>query len=65
MLSFTNRTFDEIEVGASITVNRRLSISEVEALALVSGDVDVFHLATHEEGPHPQRDHHLPAAASQ
>ena len=52
MRSFTNKTFDEIEVGASITVSRRLSISEVEALALVSGDVDVFHLATHEEGPH-------------
>jgi phosphate acetyltransferase len=52
MLSLTNKTFDEIEVGASVTVSRRLSISEVEALALVSGDVDAFHLATHEEGPH-------------
>jgi phosphate acetyltransferase len=51
MQSFTNKTFDEIEVGASISVSRRLSISEVEALALVSGDVDAFHLATHEEGP--------------
>jgi phosphate acetyltransferase len=52
MLSFTNKTFDEIEVGASVTVSRRLSVNEVEALALVSGDVDAFHLATHEEGPH-------------
>jgi phosphate acetyltransferase len=52
MASFTNKTFDEIEVGASVTVSRRLSISEVEALALVSGDVDAFHLASHEEGPH-------------
>jgi phosphate acetyltransferase len=52
MLSFTNKTFDEIEVGACVTVSRRLSVNEVEALALVSGDVDAFHLATHEEGPH-------------
>ena len=52
MLSFTNKTFDEIEVGASVTVSRRLSVNEVETLALVSGDVDAFHLATHEEGPH-------------
>jgi phosphate acetyltransferase len=52
MQSFTNKTYDEIEVGASLTVSRRLSVSEVEALALVSGDVDAFHLATREEGPH-------------
>jgi phosphate acetyltransferase len=55
MQSFTNRTFDEIEVGASACVSRRLSLNEVEALALVSGDVDAFHLASHEEGPPGER----------
>ena len=44
MNSFTNVTFDEIEVGRSETVTRRLSQTEVEALALVSGDIDNFHL---------------------
>jgi phosphate acetyltransferase len=52
MSSLANRTFDEIEVGASVSVTRRLSLNEVEALALVSGDVDAFHLDSHEEGPH-------------
>jgi phosphate acetyltransferase len=40
-----NRTFDEIRVGDSERVTRRLTTTEVEALALVSGDVDSFHLA--------------------
>ena len=52
MQTFTNSTFDEIAVGASVSATRRLSVNEVEALALVSGDVDAFHLASHEEGPH-------------
>ncbi len=52
MTSFTNQTFDEIAVGASASVTRRLSLDEVEALALVSGDVDAFHIASHEQGPH-------------
>jgi phosphotransacetylase/acyl dehydratase len=52
MPSFTNKTFDEIAVGTSVSATRRLSVNEVEALALVSGDVDAFHLASHEEGPH-------------
>lgn len=43
--TLANRTFDEIEVGSSISVTRRLSLNEVEALALVSGDMDAFHLA--------------------
>jgi phosphotransacetylase/acyl dehydratase len=42
--SFTNITYDELEVGASATVSRRISQTEVDALALVSGDVDAFHL---------------------
>lgn len=40
----TNVIYDEIEVGRSESVSRRLSQTEVEALALVSGDVDAFHL---------------------
>jgi phosphotransacetylase/acyl dehydratase len=44
MASFTNRTFDEIEVGATISVSRRLSRTDVESLAFVSGDVDPFHI---------------------
>ena len=44
MNSFTNVTFDEIEIGRSETVSRRMSQTEVEALALVSGDIDNFHL---------------------
>jgi phosphate acetyltransferase len=49
--SFTNRTFDEIAVGESASHSHRLSVTDVEALALVSGDVDPFHLDTHEAGP--------------
>jgi phosphate acetyltransferase len=45
MSTFANKTFDEIEVGSSISITRRLSLNEVEALALVSGDMDAFHLA--------------------
>ncbi|MBX9961808.1 MAG: bifunctional enoyl-CoA hydratase/phosphate acetyltransferase [Burkholderiales bacterium] len=51
MPTFANKTFDEIDVGASITVTRPLSLNEVEALALVSGDMDAFHLA--DEAPNP------------
>jgi phosphotransacetylase/acyl dehydratase len=42
--SFTNITYDELAVGASASVCRRISQTEVEALALVSGDIDPFHL---------------------
>jgi len=50
--SFTNRTFDEIAVGESASHSHRVSVTDVEALALVSGDVDAFHLDTREAGPH-------------
>jgi phosphotransacetylase/acyl dehydratase len=43
MNSFTNRTFDEIEIGETITRSHRLTTPDVEALAFVSGDVDPFH----------------------
>ncbi len=45
MESLTNVTFTEIKIGDSATVTRRLSAAEVEALALVGGDVDAFHIA--------------------
>jgi phosphate acetyltransferase len=41
---YTNRTFDEIEVGETVTFSRRISPNEVELLTLVSGDVDAFHI---------------------
>ncbi len=41
----TNVTFDEIEIGASAMLTRTLSQTDIEVLALVSGDVDPFHLA--------------------
>jgi len=39
MESLTNVTFDEIRVGDTANVSRKLSAFEVEALALVGGDV--------------------------
>ncbi|HSB52397.1 MAG TPA: bifunctional enoyl-CoA hydratase/phosphate acetyltransferase, partial [Dissulfurispiraceae bacterium] len=44
MSSFTNVTFDEIEVGQSLTVSRTISRTDVEALTLVSGDIDEAHV---------------------
>jgi len=51
MESLTNRTFDEIRVGDSANVSRKLSTFEVEALALVGGNVDVFHVADGQWSP--------------
>jgi phosphotransacetylase len=39
MQAVENRTFDEIQVGETLTVKRQLTSMEVEALALVSGDL--------------------------
>ncbi len=44
MSGYSNVTFDEIDVGATATVERALTQSEVEALLLVSGDVVPFHV---------------------
>ncbi len=44
MNDFTNRTFDEIDVGASTTVSRTLTATDVEALALAAGDVEGYHV---------------------
>lgn len=38
----TNVTFDEIQPGASANLTRALSQTDIEVLALVSGDVDPF-----------------------
>ncbi len=45
MDSFINQTYDEILVGASLSISHRLSQTELEAFALFSGDIDPFHLA--------------------
>jgi phosphate acetyltransferase len=42
--NMTNVTFDEIQVGASASLTRTLSQTDVEVLALVSGDVDPFYV---------------------
>jgi phosphate acetyltransferase len=43
--NMTNVTFDEIQAGASASLTRTLSRTDIEVLALVSGDVDPFHVA--------------------
>jgi phosphotransacetylase len=43
MTGYSNVTFKEIDVGATVSVERALSQTEVEALLLVSGDVVPFH----------------------
>ena len=42
--NMTNVTFDEIKPGASADLTRTLSQTDIEVLALVSGDVDPFHI---------------------
>lgn len=44
MDSKSNYTFDEIQVGEKLTLTRQLTEMEVEALALVSGDLDAFNV---------------------
>ncbi len=50
-MNFTNVTFDEIEVGRSLTVSRTISRTDVDALALVSGDIDEAHIEQELPGP--------------
>ena len=45
MENVKNVTFDEIRVGASAEFRHTISSADIELLALVSGDVDPFHLA--------------------
>ena len=42
MESYTNRTFDELQIGESITRSHRLTQPDVESLAFVSGELDTF-----------------------
>jgi phosphate acetyltransferase len=44
MSDYRNVTFDELEIGASASARRPLTQTEIEALVLVSGDVEPFHL---------------------
>jgi phosphate acetyltransferase len=44
MAEFRNVTFDEIELGKPVSLTRTLTGSDVDALALASGDLDPFHL---------------------
>ena len=48
--NFSNRTYAEIQIGESVTVARRLAQTDLEALALVSGEVDAFHIADSDDG---------------
>lgn len=52
--NMTNVTFDEIHLGASASLTRTLSQTDIEVLALVSGDVDPFHVEAN--GSSAQRD---------
>lgn len=48
--SFENTPYDALRPGMSAEVSRQVSAAEVEALALVSGDVDSFHLDADGDG---------------
>jgi phosphate acetyltransferase len=45
MSDFTNMTFDEVKVGQSLAVSRILSRTDIEALTIVSGDIDESHVS--------------------
>lgn len=53
MESLSNVTFDAVRIGDTASVSRRVSQTEVEALALVGGDIDPFHI---QEGERPAVD---------
>jgi phosphotransacetylase/acyl dehydratase len=42
--AYRNVTFDEIEIGAAASARRVLTQTEIEALVLVSGDIEPFHM---------------------
>jgi phosphotransacetylase/acyl dehydratase len=44
MSDYRNVTFEELAIGASANARRPLTQTEIEALVLVSGDVEPFHL---------------------
>ena len=51
MTGYRNLTFDELEVGATASAKRALTQTEIEALVLVSGDVEPFHVEDGEVPP--------------
>ena len=46
MKTFTNHTFDEIEIGTSISVSHRISKPDAELLVYASGEIDPFFTET-------------------
>jgi phosphate acetyltransferase len=48
--NLTNVTFDEIKVGATASLTRTLSATDIGVLAMVSGDVDPFYVESDELG---------------
>jgi phosphate acetyltransferase len=55
--NYTNHTFDEIEIGAAEKAARTVTATDVEALALASGDVEGYHVEGRKPGdeqPHTQ-----------
>jgi phosphate acetyltransferase len=52
MTGLRNVTFEEIEVGSTVSVSRAVTETEVGAMALVSGDVDPWQIGA--EGSAPQ-----------
>ncbi len=44
MSAYHNTTFDELGLGATATAHRPLTQTEIEALVLVSGDIEPFHV---------------------
>jgi acyl dehydratase len=59
--SMCNLTFDEIEIGATASFTRKLTPNMIEVLALVSGDVNPFHLK--ENGNEARMDSNVTQAA--
>jgi phosphate acetyltransferase len=45
MEHFTNHTFAEIELGATTSHSHRLTRMDLDALSIVSGEIDPFHLS--------------------
>jgi phosphate acetyltransferase len=60
--NLSNVTFDEIKVGASASLTRTLSATDIGVLAMVSGDVDPFYVESDEPGD-TRRDTNVTEAA--
>jgi len=51
MSAYRNVTFDELAPGATASAHRALTQTEIEALVLVSGDIEPFHVEDDEATP--------------